>query len=171
MRNAQAFADRLRRVAKLSAISGLMLAVSGCGLGTLFEPAPPERGIVAGEMEETHPVARAPEASSGAPAALESDLTNFKVRLLGLSSERIDALFGAPSLARAEPPAALWQYRQPSCTIDIFMFETRGVTRVDHVDVRGARATAVDERACFKEHLQKKIAARETGDSVTGGRP
>ena len=158
MRNAKASAGGLRRAAMRSAICLLTLAVSGCGLGTLFERIPPEQGIAgSGAIEDTHPITRAPEVSSGgAQAALESDLANFKERLLGLSAERIDALFGAPSLARAEPPATIWQYRRPSCTIDIFMFEAGGVIRVDHVDVRGVRATAVDERACFKENLQKK---------------
>lgn len=153
----------VRSAARLGAIFLFALAVSGCGIGALFEPSPTDQdGAGAADNADAFPNARpraAPSGdASGAQAALSTDLSNFKERLIGLSPERIEALFGSPSLARAEPPATIWQYRQPGCTVDIFLFEVGGVTRVDHVDVRGVRTGAVDERTCFRENLQRKIS-------------
>jgi hypothetical protein len=152
------------RAARFSVLCLLALALSGCGLGAPVESSSPELvRAVSGEAEAASSVAPRTPPVGGAQAALEADLTNFKDRLLGLASDRIDALFGAPALARAEPPATIWQYRQPTCTIDVFMFEAGGVMRVDHVDVRGARARSVDESACFRANLQKKIAEGARG--------
>jgi hypothetical protein len=157
--------QNFRRAARLCAILVFALSVSGCGsIGALFDSSAPDQDRISSGEVDSPSIARPPAMpSEGASAALQTDLTNFKERLFGLSPERIEALFGSPSLARAEPPATIWQYRQPGCTVDIFLFETGGVTRVDHVDVRGARAGVVDERTCFRENLQKNISGGVKG--------
>jgi len=91
-------------------------------------------------------------------AALEVDLTNFKERLIGLDSDEINDLMGAPGLERAEPPALIWQYRGTACTVDIFMFDDGAGSTVDHVEVRGQGGEKADEKVCFTGLLRNTAA-------------
>lgn len=89
-------------------------------------------------------------------AALPVDLTNFKDRLLGLDNDDLFDLIGSPSLEREEPPATIWQYRTPSCVVDIFLYADGGENQVDHVEVRGRESNEVDEPKCFAAIIRDK---------------
>jgi hypothetical protein len=93
-------------------------------------------------------------------AALPVDLTNFKERLVGLEADEITDLMGTPDLERSEPPALIWQFRRPICSVDVFMFDDGNGQAVDHVEVRGAKDDTVDEKECFASVLKNTSEAK-----------
>ncbi len=76
--------------------------------------------------------------------------------LVGLNSDIVNDLLGAPALTRREGGAEVWQYRSDICVLDVFLYG--GPKQVEHVDLRdraGASEPAV--RACFTRMLNGKI--------------
>jgi hypothetical protein len=168
-----------RLYAKLLPVLLVTLALTGCA----FDPPTIER--TPREIANVDSTAKSRLARRGAPttaepavpgeeiqvpgeevAALEVDLTNFKERLIGLDSDEINDLMGAPGLERAEPPALIWQYRGAACTVDIFMFDDGAGSTVDHVEVRGQGGEKADEKACFTGLLRNTAALAPTKANV-----
>ena len=76
--------------------------------------------------------------------------------LVGLKSDIVNDLLGAPAMTRRESGAEVWQYRSDICVLDVFLYG--GPQQVEHVDLRdraGASEAAV--RACFTRMLNGKI--------------
>lgn len=117
-------------------------------------------GGEAGEEEEK----KKPEET----AALPVDLTNFKDRLLGIDNDDLSDLLGAPSLEREEPPATIWQYRTPSCVVDVFLYSDGGENQVDHVEVRGRETDEVDEPKCFAAIIEDKDKVKAPVEDLPG---
>jgi hypothetical protein len=67
--------------------------------------------------------------------------------LIGISAEDLDRKLGQPSLLRRESPAEVWQYRNGTCVLDLFVYEEAGRRRVVHLEARdsGARPMPSDE--------------------------
>ncbi len=59
-------------------------------------------------------------------------------QLLGLDPDQLTALLGAADFRRADGPAEIWQYRDETCVLDLFLYAggTSGTWRVEHVEAR-----------------------------------
>ena len=95
------------------------------------------------------------------------DLTNFKERLVGLEPDEVAELMGPPDLERSEPPALIWQFRRPVCSVDVFLFDDGNGQAVDHVEVRGAQSDAVDEKQCFASVLKNGATSAKAASDKT----
>ena len=101
-------------------------------------------------------------------AALEIDLTNFKDRLVTLRSAEVIDLMGRPEFERSEPPARIWQYRAPTCVMDLFLYDDGEDFVVEYVDLRtrGSERDKLNDRKCFASTIRK--LAQNTGDADNG---
>lgn len=61
---------------------------------------------------------------AGTGGGLPGEPARFVV--LGADSQKLERLFGPPSLRRREPPAEYWRYDFPRCTLDLFLFRAPG---------------------------------------------
>lgn len=88
-----------------------------------------------------------PVAVAVAPFAPPADAA----ALIGHSGREVEGWLGEPRLKRRDPPAEIWQYRDPSCVVDFFLYSDTSMPdgtaiSVSHVEVRPREA---DARACF----------------------
>lgn len=78
--------------------------------------------------------------------------------LLGLEHHQVTALLGEPSFKRRDDPAQIWQYRDSTCILDVFLYrpEGGGAYRVTHVEVRGHGVIKVSDEDCFLRLLKPR---------------
>ncbi len=78
--------------------------------------------------------------------------------LLGLEHHQVMTLLGAPSFKRRDDPAQIWQYRDSTCILDVFLYrpEGGGAYRVTHVEVRGHGVIKVSHQDCFLRLLKPR---------------
>ncbi|MFQ5617398.1 MAG: hypothetical protein ACE5FR_00360 [Rhodospirillales bacterium] len=78
--------------------------------------------------------------------------------LLGLEHHQVMALLGVPSFKRRDDPAQIWQYRDSTCILDIFLYRPAGggAYRVTHVEVRGYGVIKVSQEDCFLSLLKAR---------------
>ena len=76
--------------------------------------------------------------------------------LLGLEHHQVMALLGEPSFKRRDDPAQIWQYRDSTCILDVFLYRPKGggAYRVTHVEVRGHGVIKVSDEDCFLRLLK-----------------
>lgn len=107
------------------------------------EPIPPAEAV-ATEPRET---AALPPLPPPEPPALKP------AELMGLAQGELTELLGTPSLKRTDPPAALWQYRDTDCILDLFLYEDGSAYRVRHIEFRRRGDTAAlagtDAESCL----------------------
>lgn len=61
-----------------------------------------------------------PEAPQSAPA--DQGAPDSSLKLIGLTQNETAALLGPPSAQWERPPAKVWHYQGPDCTLDIFFY-------------------------------------------------
>ncbi len=78
--------------------------------------------------------------------------------LLGLEHQQVMALLGEPSFKRRDDPAQIWQYRDSTCILDVFLYRPvgGGAYRVTHVEVRGHGVINVSHEDCFLRLLKPR---------------
>ena len=78
--------------------------------------------------------------------------------LLGLEHHQVMALLGEPSFKRRDDPAQIWQYRDSTCILDVFLYRPvgGGAYRVTHVEVRGHGVIKVSQKDCFLRLLKPR---------------
>ncbi len=131
------------------------------------------------EAPETAAPAPTPETAAPAPApkslpdlAMSPDVRGRDIvpgpdrgpaprTLLGLEHQQVMALLGEPSFKRRDDPAQIWQYRDSTCILDVFLYrpEGGGAYRVTHVEVRGYGVIKVSREDCFLRLLKPRDAA------------
>ena len=135
-------------------VAGLILA------GCTSSPAPKadvtEEAPVLGEID-----------TSSSPVS-QRQLARLKVPdagdLLGKSETDVTELFGAPTLAREETNAKVWQYAHGACILFFYLYEDPMTARyaVTHVDARGPKQGAAPTQDCvahaFKSHYVAKAS-------------
>jgi hypothetical protein len=57
-----------------------------------------------------------------APAPLRLPDLPPEVRLMGMEQDRLESLFGEPSVQRTEQPAQYWRYSLGRCQLDVFLY-------------------------------------------------
>ena len=93
------------------------------------------------------------------PAPLIEDLPGPD-RLIGLSSDAVTAVLGAPEFRRREAPAEMWRYRGKTCFLDFFLYRDGAALRVAHVEARGHDVAVVGEKACYLGLLVERSRAK-----------
>jgi len=77
-------------------------------------------------------------------------------QLLGLDPAMLNEKLGEPALIRRDGDAEIWQYREDSCVLDLFLY---GLDKtVEHVDLRNRGAgdgSSVSD--CFTEMLRAAL--------------
>ncbi len=78
--------------------------------------------------------------------------------LVGLEHHQVKALLGEPSFKRRDDPAQIWQYRDSTCILDVFLYrpDVGGAYRVVHVEVRGRSVIRVSHEDCFLSLLETR---------------
>lgn len=162
------------RTPRLSALLCILLVASLASCGTPrraglpgdaagYGPAPvsnPDPGSVSDQpaVEKPRgpalPAPRVPEIAS-LPTA---DRLPGPESLVGLPAHEISALLGEPDFRRRDPPAELWQYTGPRCTLDLFLFDKNGngEQRVIHLEARGPTVARVPVRDCYLDLVQAR---------------
>jgi hypothetical protein len=74
--------------------------------------------------------------------------------LVGLSSMAIKKLLGRPDFKRHDSPAEIWQYREASCLLDVFLYSIEDNYQVSHVEVRGHSIKEILGTVCLLEVLE-----------------
>ncbi|MFT5485495.1 MAG: hypothetical protein ACI9JL_002980 [Paracoccaceae bacterium] len=77
--------------------------------------------------------------------------------LVGMTGERITALFGTPVFVRRDPPGEFWRYRGQACVLELFFYQQGGAQRVDHIETRNTGGKTLDRANCVAK-LRKKPA-------------
>ncbi len=164
-----------RRPVAAVAAAVIVLGAAAC------EPVQPPKGIdySAAEADEGVPAeqkreAEAPTPETPAPKSLPDLAMSPDVRgrdivpgpdrvpaprtLLGLEHHQVAALLGEPSFKRRDDPAQIWQYRDSTCILDVFLYrpEGGGAYRVTHVEVRGHGVIKVSHEDCFLRLLKPR---------------
>lgn len=78
-------------------------------------------------------------------------------QLLGMTSDRLGAALGLPTLVRRDGQAEIWQYRGEDCVLDLFLYGD--VRTVEYVELRD-RGDAMPDRVrdCFTGMLKPATA-------------
>ena len=139
----------------LSIVCAVGFVLAGCA-----SPAPKA------EVAEEVPVLGEIDTSSSRVS--QRQLARLKVPdadgLLGKSEADVTELFGAPTLAREESNAKVWQYAHGACILFFFLYEDPLTARyaVTHIDARGPKSGAAPTQDCvahaFKSHYVAKAS-------------
>lgn len=90
-------------------------------------------------------------------AELTTGLALKPEHLIGLEARELEKILGSPDFLRKDPPAQRWQYRNPSCLFDVFLYQDKngtGTHKVAHVEARGLDVNRVSDRDCFLSILK-----------------
>ncbi len=153
------------------------VAAAAIVLGAACEPVQPPKVIdySATEAEQKREEeAPTPETPAPAPKSLPDLAMSLDVHgrdivpgpdrvpaprtLLGLEQHQVMALLGEPSFKRRDDPAQIWQYRDSTCVLDVFLYRPvgGGAYRVTHVEVRGHGVIKVSDEECFLRLLKPR---------------
>ena len=88
---------------------------------------------------------------------LQDRLLNNPAALKGAEEAELLPVFGRPKFRRKEPQSELWQYRQPECTLDVFLYNDGNTRRVRHFEVRSLGSVKVSAEECLSTVMQRKI--------------
>ncbi len=69
--------------------------------------------------------------------------------LNGLTGRELDAVLGPPSRVRHDPPAQVWQYDQPRCIVDVFLYTDEAEPRAVYVQERSREVKKIAPGACL----------------------
>ncbi|HER27379.1 MAG TPA: hypothetical protein ENI69_09760 [Rhodospirillales bacterium] len=79
--------------------------------------------------------------------------------LIGLIDAELEKILGTPQFRRNDPPAQIWQYRNPTCRFDVFLYQDKARANayaVTYVEARGLDVNRVSSRDCFLSVLQER---------------
>ena len=103
-----------------------------------------------------------PTQESGASeAALSPDLVPVPdpASLVGYDGMALEKLLGLPSFIRRDAPAELWQYRNETCTLDLFLYEeSAGSYSVEHLEFRETALSKEAIEHCLRAIMEQKTA-------------
>ncbi len=95
-------------------------------------------------------------ASGYSNAAATSTASPAPGDLTGLEASAVRSLFGTPGLVRKDSPAEVWQYRSPSCVLDIYLYPDGDKLTVAHAEARAPKASGDPLLACIAKFAQTK---------------
>ena len=93
------------------------------------------------------------------PAAPPQQAAIDPASLVGMTGERITALFGTPVFVRRDPPGEFWRYRGKTCVLELFFYLNEGSQRIDHIETRNTGGNSQDRAGCVAK-LRKPAVRR-----------
>jgi hypothetical protein len=93
---------------------GILLALGGCSLLACSPETPPATGAAPAAEQQ----ASLPPVPSPPPATRPIE----PQRLVGQTQAQVQALLGAPTTVREQPPALVWAYRAGDCGLELFFY-------------------------------------------------
>jgi len=153
-----------RAAAVLTAIG--VAACGGIKADATPTPTPAAAATIAAtEAAATPAEPRAAPAETATAAPAPEKRQPEPVSLAGLDEGQLSGLLGAPRFKRRDDPAQIWQYRNESCALDVFLYKTRkdGPFTVLHFETRGRDRKPVDEKDCFSSMLKDRDTDRNKG--------
>ncbi|HEY2889201.1 MAG TPA: hypothetical protein VGJ31_01170, partial [Dongiaceae bacterium] len=96
-------------------------------------------------------------AQGAGPASSASSYTTAAPGdLTGIEGSALQRLLGAPGLVRKDYPAEVWQYRNPSCVLDIYLYPDHERLTVAHAEARAPKITGDPLSACIDQFAQSR---------------
>jgi len=74
-------------------------------------------------------------------------------QLIGLSHFDIQRTLGDPNFVRKDKGVEIWQYKDDSCILDLFLYEKTDGLMVDHTELRGPILDSAGGLDCYKRLL------------------
>jgi hypothetical protein len=101
--------------------------------------------------------ATAPQGAAASSSAYTSvNGTAAPDDLTGLEGSALQRLLGTPGLVRKDYPAEVWQYRNPSCVLDIYLYPDHDRLTVAHAEARAPKITGDPLAACVTQFAQSR---------------
>ncbi len=97
------------------------------------------------------PPASAPEKPAALAPARSADI-------IGLGTEAVEKLLGAPEMVRRDAPAEVWQYRSEACVVDLYLYPAQAAYRVAYIEARDPSAASVAADNCFASLAPRRPA-------------
>ncbi|MAI49281.1 MAG: hypothetical protein CMM16_01790 [Rhodospirillaceae bacterium] len=79
------------------------------------------------------------------------------VTLVGMTNDRITALFGMPVFVRRDPPSEFWRYRAKSCVMLLFFYRQNGKQRVNHIETRNSDSRPIEPANCVAQLRKQPV--------------
>ena len=76
--------------------------------------------------------------------------------LVGLDGPSLETLLGKPGLVRRDYPAEVWQYRNPSCVLDVYLYPDDERLTVTHAEARAPKIAGDPLRPCIAKLAELK---------------
>ena len=101
----------------------------------------------------------------GAPKSVETQSTQpqaatkpakpkiTETQLLGAKGPWVLSQLGTPEFSRQDLDAHIWQYKNATCVLNVFLYDENDDFKVLHFDARDAQGANTDRGACLS-HLQ-----------------
>ena len=141
-------------------VTGRRSAVAGVLLTILFvaacagSPPAPMSSLENTERAAVEPATTAapePEVAIVPPPVPVPNPKSF----LNRNGTEIAGILGEPGFVRRDPPAELWQYRTPACTLDLFFYDEGGADyRLAYLDFRGVAGDQSSRDDCLREIIK-----------------
>ena len=77
--------------------------------------------------------------------------------LVGMTGDRVTALFGMPVFVRRDAPGEFWRYSSKTCMLVFFLYRQNGGQRVDHIETRNTGGTPMDQADCVAKLRKQPI--------------
>jgi len=162
-----------RQNRRLAAVLACGLALTGCvtttgpDSGEAASPAPSTQSVTqTAAIPKTAPTVSAVPPPKAVPEIVPQAEPEpllpvpDPASLVGYDGAALENLFGKPSFTRRDPPAALWQYRNDRCTLDLFLYEgASGGYSVEHLEVRETAPSTEATEHCLRAIIEQKLAA------------
>jgi hypothetical protein len=113
-------------------------------------------GCAGGYQGHVAPGTSTAPASNYSNAAATSTTSVPPGDLTGLEASTVRQLFGTPGLVRKDSPAEVWQYRSPSCVLDIYLYPDGDKLTVAHAEARAPKANGDPLLACIAKFAQAR---------------
>ena len=80
------------------------------------------------------------------------------ISIVGFNEAKLEKLFGKPSFVRRDATALLWQYRDESCTLDLFLYKHGHDYNAEYFEIRD-RDTSIDsDENCLRAIIKKNLS-------------
>ena len=81
-------------------------------------------------------------------------------QLLGLASDSVTELLGAPNLIRHDHSVEIWQYKAKTCILDVFLYAEGMDKLVRYDELRRREGSKELERSCFAKLVEAEAKPR-----------
>lgn len=136
------------RPAGLSLAAAALLLLAGCARA--HQPVLESAAVVPPPAPAAPTPANPVSQPAPAAPALQLEKPKNPEDVLGLAADALEKLFGEPELVRRDEPAEVWQYRSPSCVVDLYLYPEKSDYRVAYIEARDHSAARMTPGNCLE---------------------